>query len=117
MATETTERRKWILEAISARRHTTVKKLSQELGVSQRTVQRDIELLSLNYPIVTSTGRNGGVSFIDGYYYNASGFYITEGQRNAFNCVINLLEAALKSQVTYKELEVIKKFVEKHTKK
>jgi predicted DNA-binding transcriptional regulator YafY len=38
-------------------------------GVSERTIRRDIEILSISAPIYTQKGRfNGGVYIMDGYY-------------------------------------------------
>lgn len=42
--------------------------IAQELGVSKRTIYRDIDLLStLNVPVYVQSGRNGGISILDSY--------------------------------------------------
>ena len=62
------ERRKRILELLSFRRHDTMGSLAQEFGVSRGTICRDILILQSEYPIISETGRRGGISLPDGYY-------------------------------------------------
>ena len=64
----TAERRLEIMKLLCRRRHTTIRILSSELGVSTRTIQRDIEILSRTEPIYTQVGKyNGGIYIMDGY--------------------------------------------------
>lgn len=45
--------------------------MAEALEVSCRTVYRDIDVLcEAGYPIVTTTGKNGGIAFVDGYKLN-----------------------------------------------
>lgn len=47
-----------------------VKNIASEFGVSERTIRRDIEVLSLTYPIYTQSGREtGGVYIVDTYSF------------------------------------------------
>lgn len=62
------ERRQSIIEALCERRYDNVGSLSQEFGVSIRTIKNDIEILTLSYPIETKRGKGGGVHIADGYY-------------------------------------------------
>lgn len=63
------ERRQQILELLCQRRKETVSNLAAELGVCERTIRRDIEMLTLQYPIETVCGRYGGrVKLADWYY-------------------------------------------------
>ena len=63
------ERRQQILELLCQRRKETVSNLAAELGVCERTIRRDIETLTLQYPIETCCGRySGGVKMADWYY-------------------------------------------------
>ena len=55
------ERRQQVLEAISDRRTERIENLASEFGVSRRTIERDILVLSCSYPIVTVQGAAGGV--------------------------------------------------------
>ena len=45
-----------------------MKNLASEFGVSIRTIYYDITELSLDYPILTTQGRHGGVRLEDGYH-------------------------------------------------
>lgn len=45
--------------------------MAEALEVSCRTIYRDIDVLcEAGYPIITTTGQNGGINFIDGYKLN-----------------------------------------------
>ena len=41
--------------------------IAKRVGASERTIRRDIDILTSEYPLTTSEGRYGGVKFIDGY--------------------------------------------------
>ena len=63
------ERRQQLLEVLCRRRHDTTENLAAEFGVSERTIRRDIEELTLSYPIETVCGRyGGGVKVADWYH-------------------------------------------------
>lgn len=50
------------------KRTVTAAELAEQLGVSVRTIYRDIEILSVNgVPIYTHQGKGGGISIMDGY--------------------------------------------------
>lgn len=56
------ERRQQLLALLCQRRRETIPNLAAELGVCERTIRRDIEALTLTYPIETHCGRyHGGV--------------------------------------------------------
>ena len=64
-----TERRECILEALCHRRKDTISNLAREFKVTERTLMRDIEELTLAHPISTIRGRyGGGVKVADGYF-------------------------------------------------
>ena len=50
------ERRQLILDLLCQRRKEAIPNLAAELGVSERTIRRDIEMLTLRYPIETACG-------------------------------------------------------------
>jgi predicted DNA-binding transcriptional regulator YafY len=62
------DRRQQVLEAISDRRQEQIENLATEFGVSRRTIERDILVLSCSYPIITVQGGAGGVRAADGWY-------------------------------------------------
>lgn len=65
---KTNERRQEIMKLLCRRQHETMCNLAAEFDVSIRTIQRDIEALSLTEPIYTQTGKyNGGVYVMEGY--------------------------------------------------
>ena len=56
------------MDLLCQRRRETTSNLAEELGVSERTIRRDVEMLTLRYPIETVCGRyGGGVRMADGY--------------------------------------------------
>lgn len=63
----TAERRSAILKALCRRKYETISKLATEFEVSERTIRRDIDVLSSTEPIYTQPGRAGGVYVVDGY--------------------------------------------------
>lgn len=67
----TSERRYEIMKILCRRRYETICNLAFELGVSTRTIQRDIEILSRSEPIFTQCGKyGGGVYVVEGYSMN-----------------------------------------------
>lgn len=64
----TAERRNAILRTLCRRRHETIGNLAAEFEVSERTIRRDIEVLSYTEPVYTQSGRHaGGVYVVEGY--------------------------------------------------
>lgn len=63
-----TRRRQAIIDDICRKQNVKMSDLSAEFGVSIRTIQRDIDNLSLTYPLITNRSRyRGGVSILPGY--------------------------------------------------
>ena len=63
-----TERREAIYAELRAKRHLTIGYLAEKYGVNERTIRRDVEELTLVYPIETVCGRyGGGVKLSDWY--------------------------------------------------
>ena len=54
------ERRQLLLEVLCRRRQETTENLASEFGVNERTIRRDVEKLTLSYPLETVRGRYGG---------------------------------------------------------
>ena len=62
-------RHQQIINLLCQRRSDTVQNLAAELGVCERTIRRDIEELTLTYPLETVRGRyGGGVRMADWYF-------------------------------------------------
>lgn len=61
------ERRAEIISILLVRRHITTDELAREFSVASRTIERDIQSLSFQYPIYTKPGVAGGI-FMSGSY-------------------------------------------------
>lgn len=75
---KTTERRLAILYILCERRKETLDNLAFELEACRNTIQRDIEVLSLSFPIYTAQGNGGGVCIVDGFRLGMK--YLTDKQ-------------------------------------
>lgn len=65
------ERQLTILSILLQKQSITVSELAKKLEVSKRTIQRDIDALSLSgIPIVTRQGLGGGISILDSFKLN-----------------------------------------------
>ena len=62
------ERRMMIFSVLCSRRCDTVGHLATEFGVSDKTMRRDIAVLTLSFPIETARGRYGGVKLADWFF-------------------------------------------------
>ena len=63
-----TERRAEIYAALCWRRFDSFGNLAIEFHVSQRTIQRDVILLTLSHPLETVRGCHGGVKLADWFH-------------------------------------------------
>ena len=61
------ERRMDILHTLIKRKEATLGNLAFEFGVSKRTIQYDMEILSLSYPIYSKAGNGGGIRIDTAY--------------------------------------------------
>lgn len=71
-----------ILLLLQARGHMTARQLARELEVSERTIYRDINALSMaGVPVYGQSGPEGGYALVDSYRTNLTG--LTEGEVRA----------------------------------
>lgn len=70
------ERRMALLEVLCLRRHDTRENLASEFGVSKRTIEYDVQILSADYPIFSIQGKGGGIFVMEGF--NLHKKYLTE---------------------------------------
>ncbi|MGN0357846.1 MAG: helix-turn-helix transcriptional regulator [Candidatus Fimousia sp.] len=63
----TADRRVEIISILLVRRHVTAKELADEFHVTVRTIQNDIQALSLGFPIYTKQGSDGGIFMGENY--------------------------------------------------
>ena len=63
------ERRNNIYAELRAQRHLTIDYLAEKYSVNEKTIRRDIDELTLTYPIETVRGRyGGGIKLADWYH-------------------------------------------------
>ena len=91
------ERRQEIVEILSDRRFEKIENLMSEFGVSRSTIKRDIETLSLSYPIYSVSGNGGGIRVAEGWY--SSRRYLKPAQEE--------LLTRLKSELQSDDLQVM----------
>ena len=63
------ERRQALIELLCERRHDKIGNLAFEFGVNEKTIRRDIQELSLSYPIYTECSRGKAGVYIEESYY------------------------------------------------
>ena len=82
------ERRSEIVRLLCRRRFETVDNLAFEFGVSERTIRRDIEVLSLTVPLYTQSGRYGGGVYIE-ENYKMDRMYMTVPETQLLKKILN----------------------------
>lgn len=87
----TSERRSEIVRVLCRRRHETIANLALEFGVSERTIQRDIDALSMSVPIYTQSGRYGGGVYIQDTY-SMDRMYMTDREVNVLKKLVNAVD-------------------------
>ena len=107
------ERRNAIMKVLYMRRYDKIANLAMEFGVSERTIRRDIEILSLNEPIYTQCGRyGGGVYIMNGYFNNRITF--TEQETNALVRILQKAEGDACCVILDTDIDTIKSMLEKY---
>ena len=110
----TADRRRDIMKSLCRRRFETVKNLAFEFGVSERTIQRDIEELSLSEPIYTRCGRyGGGVYVVDGYSMNR--VYMSDTEMHVLKKLYALADNNT-SLLTYQERVILGSIIRQYSK-
>lgn len=105
-----TERQNEILRILCRRRHETISNLAAELGVSERTIRRDVEMLSLTEPLYTRSGRyDGGVYIMEGYSMNR--MYFKDKETDAMRRVITTVEKSGEYRIDQSDLSVLKEML------
>jgi len=100
------ERRKFIIEKLSAQRSVTVRELQDELGVNERTIRRDITELSAEYPVYTKQGGAGGIYVQDGWYLSSR--HLSGIQASALQKVIGMPEEVLGKYLSLEEMKSLR---------
>lgn len=110
----TTERRAEIMRVLCRRRHETVSNLAEEFGVSERTILRDIESLSLTEPIYTQCGRYGGIYVLENYSMDR--MYMSEEEVLLLHRVASFAEEKAVCDLNEKEKRLLKAMISQYTK-
>lgn len=79
----------WLL----SRDNLTAKQLAEELGVSTRTIYRDINILSVaGIPITSQKGYGGGLSLLQGFSLDKS--YFTQAEQSNMKQALQILKSS-----------------------
>lgn len=108
------ERRMSIIKILCRRRHETIINLAAEFGVSERTVRRDINALSLSEPIYTKSGRYGGVYITQGYTYER--MYMSDAEILLLSRLFAAAEQKTVCELDNNESELLHSIILKYTK-
>ena len=110
----TTERRREIMKILCRRQHETMLNLASELGVSTRTIQRDVETLSVTEPIYTQMGKyTGGVYVVEGYSIDR--MYMTDTELNVLRKLYILSDKNV-SLLTKDEKKILEGLISQYSK-
>ena len=112
---ETAERRMAILKLLCRRRHETISNLAEQFGVSERTVRRDIEILSLSEPIYTQTGRYGGGVYVTDNF-TMDRMYFKDDEIEVMNKILGCVEKGTECNLLNEEVRLLKRIVKEYTK-
>ena len=111
----TAERRREIMRVLCRRRHETVKNLSFEFGVSERTILRDIGVLSITEPIYTQCGRyDGGVYVAEGY--KTDRMYMTDSELTVLNKLLHTAKQGSVCNLSASETKTLETLISQYTK-
>lgn len=108
------ERRNAILKALCRRRYETISNLATEFDVSERTIRRDIEILSFTEPIYTQSGRNGGVYVVDGYRMDR--MYMSEEEAGLLCKIRDTAATKSTGLLLPGEFEILERMIHTYTK-
>lgn len=111
----TAERRAEIMRVLCHRRHETVSNLASEFGVSQRTILRDIEVLSLTEPIYTQRGKYGGGVYVT-ECFSMTRMYMSEAELAVLQKVSDCIDVNEICTLGDSERLVFKNIISQYTK-
>ncbi|MBR5223355.1 MAG: HTH domain-containing protein [Clostridia bacterium] len=112
----TAERRREIMRILCRRRYETIANLAYELGVSQRTILRDIEKLSIKEPIYTQCGRYGGGVYVCDKYIMER-MYMTEQELSVLHKLMGFVQTRAVCELDMTEIAIFKNLITQYTKK
>ena len=106
MRLNSNERRERLVRILMLRGRAPIGQLAQELEVSERTVMRDIDILSTSRPIFSIPGKGGGVFLIDTYsiYPHA----LQESEASLLKKIISEAEESSICSLNTAEIKILK---------
>ena len=111
----TAERRAEIMRILCIRRHETISNLAEEFGVSNRTIQRDVEVLSVSEPIYTQCGRyDGGVYVMNDYVMNR--MYMTDSEIDVLHKLLSSAKNKSICNLSEDEMKILDHIISCYTK-
>ena len=109
------DRRRAIMKYLCRTRFATIAGLAEEFSVSERTIRRDIETLSLKEPIYTQSGRyGGGVYVMEGYYMD--NIYFSDQESQIIQKLLTFVTVHRGEILSDDEIEALQKMLEIHQK-
>ena len=110
-----TERREAIKTILAVRRHETINNLAKELGVSGRTIRRDLDELCMNEAIYTQSGRyGGGIYVLDNFSANIR--YFNAQELRVYEKMLNYIQNYKIDYFTAEEIKLLEFILISHTK-
>ena len=109
-----TERRFRLIEILLYRRHETITNLAFELGVSSKTIQRDLLEINTTIPIHTKAGRYyGGIYLIEGFSLHKT--YLNENEMLLLMKIKEYILLHTPNEFTEKDIIVLERMIEKYS--
>ena len=108
-------RRERLLRILTLKGRVTISELANELEVSERTIMRDIDALSIEKPIFTMTGKHGGVCIDD--YYLLYQLHMKEYEIELLEKIVYDIEKKSFCTLNDSELNLLKEIVTIYSKK
>lgn len=109
------ERRKEIMKILCRRKFETTANLASEFGVSERTILRNIDILSLTEPIYTQCGRYGGGIYIS-KDYSMDKMYMTDGEIAVLRKLLGFSKNKESCNLSEDEHLTLERTIEQYTK-
>ena len=114
MILNSADRREHLIRILILRGHATLSELSTELGVSQRTVMRDVDALSIRVPIYTVAGRYGGI-YIDKHHLQ-NHTYLRANEISLLKKIVYSIEQHSFCSLNDEELKLLKNIIKIYSK-
>lgn len=111
----TAERQLNIIKILCRRGHETTQNLADELGVSKRTIQRDIDAISIETPIYMKKGKYEGGVYIDSSFQSDK-LYFTDEESSLLSRAALLLEQINSQHFGANDLARLKTIIQKYSK-